>query len=240
MLQCPGAKQSFSIHLNTTSIESDAFSGCSHLTSINIPRGVTTIGNEAFKDCMNLTSITIPQNVTDLGVHAFDGCLVLQEIIVDDNNSFYSTVDGVLYSKDKTELLLCPSGKQSHSIYLNTTSIGDFAFIDCYNLTSITIPEGVTSIGIGAFAGCESLTSIILPKSIKFIETDAFLDCINLVSVTCKASTPPSCEPDIFDYVGRSLEIYVPESSVQEYQKAKPWEKNKITPIPTLPDSKDH
>lgn len=64
------------------------------------------------------------------------------------------------------------------------TSVGDYAFISCGNLTSITIPDGVTTLGEGAFLGCESLTSVTIPDSIATIGKYAFESCTSLTSIT--------------------------------------------------------
>ena len=64
------------------------------------------------------------------------------------------------------------------------TSVGDCAFFDCDNLTSISIPNGVTSIGDEAFWRCNSLTSITIPNSVKSIGDRAFFDCDSLTSIT--------------------------------------------------------
>ena len=67
------------------------------------------------------------------------------------------------------------------------TRIGDFAFVNCTSLTSITIPDGVTSIGFAAFRGCSSLTSITIPDSVTSIGDYAFMRCSSLTSITIGA-----------------------------------------------------
>ena len=63
-------------------------------------------------------------------------------------------------------------------------SINQYAFWNCKNLTSITIPSSVTSIGEYAFYGCKSLTSITIPSSVTSIGDGAFYYCTNLTSIT--------------------------------------------------------
>ena len=177
---------SITIPDSVTSIGDSAFYRCSSLTSITIPSSVTSIGNFAFKDCSSLTSITIPSSVTSIGSYAFDGCSKLNQINVDTANTAYSSMNGVLFDKDKTELIRYPEGKTdtSYAIPNSVTSIDYDAFYGCSSLTSITIPNGVTIIGGSAFEDCSSLTSITIPNSVTSIYISTFSGCSSLASIT--------------------------------------------------------
>ena len=163
---------------SVTSIGRYAFDDCSSLTSITIPDSVTSIGWYAFRYCSSLTSITIPDSVTSIGYGAFYGCSGLTAIDVVEANKFYSSVDGVLFNKDKTELICYPASKvdESYNIPDSVTSIGDSAFCFCSSLTSITIPESVTSIGDSAFAWRSGITSIDVAEGNKnYLSADGVL-----------------------------------------------------------------
>jgi hypothetical protein len=67
---------------------------------------------------------------------------------------------------------------------LPVTSIGEEAFYECYNLTSVTIPDSVTNIDPYAFGSCKSLTSITIPDSVTSIHLGIFSRCENLTSIT--------------------------------------------------------
>jgi len=167
-------------------IGDNAFFNCTSLTSVTIGNSVTTIGNKAFSDCTGLTTITIPNSVTTIKELAFSNCTGLIEINVDDNNKKYSSIDGVLYNKDVSELICYPCGMplNSFSIPNSVTKIGNSAFYGCDGLTSVTIPNSVTTIGEDAFGDCDGLTSVKIPNSVTTIEGYAFWYCDGLTSVT--------------------------------------------------------
>ena len=149
---------------------------------------VVSIRKSAFWGYSGLTTITLPESVTSIGDRAFSSCVNLEEIIVSANNPVYSSLDGVLYNKDKTELLKWPDKKLSVTIPESVTSIGDWAFSYCISLTSMTIPESVTSIGVGAFSYCSGLTSMTIPESVTSIGDEAFSYCSGLTSITLPES----------------------------------------------------
>lgn len=151
-----------------------------------IPDGVTSIGDNAFEKSTNLTSVTIGKAVTSIGEDAFDGCNALTSIAVDGSNGYYSSIDGNLYSKDGTTLILYARGKTATSFIIpdSVTSIGDNAFYRCVSLTNITIPNGVTRIGSYAFAFCTNLSSVTIGSSVTTIGGMAFYQCTNLTSAT--------------------------------------------------------
>ena len=167
-----------------------AFSDCSNLASIEIPESLTSIGNGAFEGCSGLTSIEIPDSVTSIGESAFEYCSSLTNINVSENNKNYSSIDGILFNKDKIELIKCPQSSEikEYIIPNGITSIADEAFEYCINLTSIEISDSVTSIGDDAFSGCSGLESITIPDSVTSIGDDAFWGCSSLESITISDS----------------------------------------------------
>ena len=206
---------------SVTSIGTKMFYGCSGLTTVTIPNSVTKIGVSAFEGCSGLTSVTIPNSVTSIGSLAFRYCSNLTDINVESDNTVYTSENGVLFNKAKTNLISFPAGKTeaTYTIPESVTSIGNYAFYNCSGLTSVTIPNSVTSIGnyafrncsgltsisipnldticASAFAGCNSLASITIPNSVKKIEIFAFEGCSGLTSVTIPNSVT-SIEASVF------------------------------------------
>ena len=178
----------FCVHLtditlpdNITCIEERTFEDCFYLPNITIPNGVTSIGEGAFKGCFSLTSISIPSSVKIIEKWAFAGCNSITNIEVADDNSNYSSVNGVLFNKDKTQLLRYPSGntRTNYDVPNGVTEIYDSAFSNSENLTTVNIPDGVTSIGDNAFYYCSYLTNVTLPDSVTHIGVWAFSDILH-------------------------------------------------------------
>ena len=172
-------------------IGSCAFYGCSGLKSITIPNSVTSIGGSAFCDCTSLASVSIPSSVTSIGSLAFYGCSALSGIWVDSQNAVYSSDKfGVLYSKDKSKLIMAPEYALlgDYVILSHVTSIEDRAFQGCVGLTSITIPNGVTNIDESTFMDCTELTSVIIPANVTSIGDSAFSGCTALAGVLIPSS----------------------------------------------------
>lgn len=150
----------------------------------DIPNGVKSFGDCAFDSCSTLKNITIPDSVTSIGWGVFSGSTSLTNIDVSENNLNYSSYEGVLFNKNKTELIKYPIGNErtSYNIPAGVINFGD-VFSDCKNLVNITIPNSVTNIGVGAFWQCANLASITITNSVTSIGNYAFYDCKNLKDI---------------------------------------------------------
>ena len=161
------------------------FQDCRSIKNIIIPSSVSTIGESAFSGCTSLSSVFIGSGVKELDKRGFYGCDSLAEITVDEKNANYSSLDGVLFNKDKTNVIICPNGKKgTYSLPNKVTKISSYAFCNCSGLTSVTIPNSVTSIEDYAFDDCTGLTNIAIPNSVTSIGYSAFSGCTGLTSVT--------------------------------------------------------
>ena len=174
-----------------------------------IPDGVETIAAYAFGSCRDLTSVTIPSTLTSIGMSNFTLCHSIGSFNVDDGNTAYTSVDGVLFSKDMKTLLMYPAARSGAYTVPSTVTfiswmsftscdgltsvdipdgvaaeIGANAFFECRNLTSVTIGDDVIGIGAGAFSNCRDLSDLTLGDSIGYISSHAFDGCRSLTSVT--------------------------------------------------------
>ena len=196
-----------------TSIEKDTFSGCVSLTSIEIPAKVVSIGRAAFSSCKSLTTIVIPKGVESIGERVFAYCENLQSIVVAEENAFYKSIDGNLYTKDGKNLIQYAVGKESATFKVpaGVTNIGKEAFYYCTNLTSVELPQGMTSIGSSAFSYCKGLTSITMPRSLTSIESSAFFYCTSLLSIEIPDGIT-NIGYEAFAYCSSLTSIVIPES----------------------------
>lgn len=132
-----------------------------------------------------------------------------------------SNGDGWKYGGD----VVIPASVNHEGESYPVTRIGDQAFYECHELTSVTIPEGVTAIGNEAFGRCYELTSVIIPGSMKTIGEAAFQNCNKLNSISCYAEEPPAMESEnAFEgSVYNNATLRVPEASRGNYQNTAPW-----------------
>jgi hypothetical protein len=230
--QC-GALNSVHIPDSVRAIGNDAFNSCYGLTSADIGNGVALLGANVFMNCFSLTSVTIGSNLTALPVSWVNGCVNLTAITVDPLNPAYSSLEGVLFNKDQTALILCPPRKAgTYDIPTTVTGIGiaafgyctnltnvtipdsvtniaNSAFYSCANLTSITIPGNVAAIGGAAFSLCSSLTNVIVGTNVSYLGGDVFSQCFSLTAVHFEGP-PPSADSTAFDYDGNVVIYYLP------------------------------
>lgn len=177
------------INPGVTSIGDYAFHGCDMIESVTIPNSVTRIGWSAFFECRKLTSVTIPESVASIGNVAFSYCTSLISIDVSEDNNSFTSMDGVLFNKNKSNLITCPAGKSgSYIIPESVEGIGKYAFYGCSHITDVTIPDSVTSIGYGAFRSCYDITYVSIGNGLLSIDDEAFRYCGGLISITIPES----------------------------------------------------
>ena len=167
---------------NLKKIGDMAFSKCSLLTEVDIPDSVESIGKNAFCACPSLKIMKIGEGVKNIGSGAFGDCPSLNELTLNSGNKSFVIIDKVLYNKDVTTLIWCPSTKATVDIPDSVTAILDSAFIRCAKITKLTLPEDLKTIGYSAFYDC-ALIELYIPDNITDIADCAFASCKSLRSV---------------------------------------------------------
>ncbi len=179
---------SITLPASVREIQSLAFSACSNLTSVTLNEGINSIQGWAFFRCTRLGSITLPKSVEHVGSGTFMECHNLKAIAVHPDNPKYSSVDGVLLTKDNTVLVAYPPGKQ-----------GAYA-----------VPDGVQRIEDAPFGGCNGLTSLYLPPSLEMPQRPLVYRCANLTAITVDPANTDFASIDgvLFDKACTSLLLY--------------------------------
>lgn len=217
--------------ISLTTIFDEAFRGCSGLTGIEIPNSVVSIGKNAFMDCTNLKNVTIGDGISILEDGIFENCTGLtkvffgnkiqiinhlpfknctsiNEFIVSDNNSYFSTIEGVLFNKEKTTIVQYPNEKTSEYIIPDgVISIEDYAFYDCANLTKVTIPISVNKIGAYSFDYSVSNKN-------------------NLKEIICNNPVPPATDLQSTSFgteITQKCNLTIPSGSLSAYKGANNW-----------------
>ena len=197
-----------------TEIGERAFYNCNKLSELNLGKSVSIIGNQAFYGCTAIENLTLPESVTEIGSNAFYNLTALREINwnvigLNSRENFGSAIfvnagiDGEGYSVvfgDKVKsipsaMFQCYNYDENVSklksviISDSVTSIGDYAFNNCINLTELAFGNSVTDIGSGAFAYCSGIIDIQLPVSVVNIGREAFYECTSVINLTVPEKT---------------------------------------------------
>lgn len=181
-----------------------SFDNCTALEEFNAG-GATIIGGHVFENCPNLKKVTISGNCTEFDPDLFVDCLTLEEINVTDGNGNYSSVDGVLFNKDKTELIVYPSSRPDKTYKM---------------------PDSVKKVQVDAFINCSAIEDIVLSKNLTELEKYAIYNCPVLKSVRAyrKLETigefafgysynEQSADSENVDVVAEGMKLYAPKNS---------------------------
>lgn len=214
-----------------------------------IPSSVSEISDNAFYNCRHLKTLVLPLRLKSVNAYHFLSCDSLYSISIDEKNPYLCSDGSVLYNKDKSELVFVCHTVRKISIPSSVTKIGDYAFYNrtdltsielpsgvtkigdkafsgCTNLSSLTLPSGVKEIGYAAFSDCESLRSINLPSDLKYIGMYAFDGCTDLTSIYAFMEKPCKIEETTFDNETKiNATLYVPKGSLLDYWDDNEWKK---------------
>ena len=197
---------------------------------------VTELMPFCLSNAQYLESLYIGKNIDTIDCWSLTNCPALKEIIVDPENEYFTSQDGVLYNKDMTKLLVYPNSRSKitrdnngnvtgggeFTVPESVTEIGDNAFYLCSELYKITFNEKLEKIGTMAFIKCYSLCELKLPSSLKELGTDAFSYCDSLKIVEI-----PSSVTKIGDYAffstASNIEKIIVNSKEENVELGSDW-----------------
>ena len=250
-----------------TRIGKMAFYHASQLQRVTIGENVKTIDEQAFAVCRNLSQVVIGENVDSILLNAFASgtskikildipknvkfienkslsAYSLEAINVHPDNANYTSVDGVLFNKQKNYLQEFPRSKATtYMIPDCVDTIGNLAFASNHNIVSISFSPNsqLKHIEKEAFMGCVFMQRLELPTSLQSIEERAFNGCSSLEAITSQNPTPPvmsawySFNEQVFGSVSQEIPLFVPAESVELYDAAPQWDRfATILPIGTI------
>lgn len=210
--ECP-ALTSVTLGENLKFIKTSAFERCTVLSDIILPSSLQVIDSRAFHSTALVSvSVSVPSSVVNIGKDAFNDIYALKEIKVDEANTVYSDIDGVLCSKTKTVLLRYPNSKGK----------------------TYTVPNTIKKIYDGAFSYCPELETVVFPASVISFGNNIFASNSKLKSITIFNPEPATLESsfnvsDVF--------ILVPKQSVNLYRNTYRWQDMNIKAIGSIAEN---
>lgn len=178
---CQNALSLESATIQTTSLGTYAFDGCTALTTVQLADNTNTIVNYMFRGCTSLASIELPDCITEIGLYAFENCTSMTQIVLPTE---LKTIQTAAFKN---------TGLTSVKIPSKVTNIFGSAFENCANLVSVELNEGLETLGTvgtsggnptgNVFKNCVNLEFITLPKSLVSIGSNTFQNCTKIKSV---------------------------------------------------------
>lgn len=220
---------SVDIPTDVTTIEASLFSGCPKLVSVTLPQGVTEMGNAVFFACKSLTSITIPRNVKNMGMTVFSDCSKLQYItllnnVVEEGKDIFKKLGSIPLLVEITD----PAHWCTHPIHFNG---GDgwaqpiHLTENGVNMTEFVIPDGVTTIVEFAFAACNDLTALYIPKSVTSFGNEGITAyCNAMTDIYYYSEEVPKITKETWSATEKTNKtLHVPASSIDAYKADDVW-----------------
>lgn len=151
-----------------------AFAGCSQLHTLSFPKSLAFVGKGAFCRCESIKSVTFPCQVKELDPSTFDDCPNLEAVLVDEENPYMMSVDGVLYDKAQTKLICCPEARTAALIIPHTVTVVSWPFPKSSKQSCISCSSYVPPVAKSQFGGPVGISLFVPKRSVSAYEQDAF------------------------------------------------------------------
>ena len=203
-----------------------SYTSYSYVKKIILNEGLKYINYDAFEYFLGLTEVNLPASLEVIEDEAFDCCANVEQFTVAAGNNYFSAVDGILYNKEQTKLILYPCGKTDTEVVVgnNVTELAEYAFYGAYYIKSLTIPKSVTEIPSQAIRAMNSLETVILPSTITYFGFGIFCQCNSLKSIILYAEETPEFWGEDLSLLTETT-LYVPEVSIDAYKAHDKWGK---------------
>lgn len=232
LIKYSGAKSNIVIPNTVKYIAGGVFKGDTKISTVALHNELLGIGENAFEGCTNLTAMTIPRSILKIGKNSIpDTCtisvyrpsagydyrstnrIVLNGSFTAGNETYYYIVndDGC------AEIIGCTTTSTELTVPADldgivVNKIGDYGFVDCTTLKSITIPENILNIGKYAFAGCTGLANATIPTTVDTVGDYAFNNCTGLKNVTISEGVRALGEGAFYNCISL-IEAVVPDTA---------------------------
>ena len=207
---------SLAIPNSVVTIGDAAFSGCSGLTSLTIPNSVVTIGSSSFSGCTGLTSLTIPNSVETIGGGAFSGCTGMSTLTI---GKAVSYIGGNAFNNCTNLSTVNYNADSCFSMY-TVLRVG-YSSVFGGPISTLNIGRNVKMIPNYAFYNCFGLTSLVIPDSVETIGYRAF-DAIDLDTIVSYNLIPPTLDNNAFSYSSQT-KVFVPCHAGAAYRTDAQW-----------------
>lgn len=195
--------------------------------NMTIPETTKYIDPCAFGFCSSITGdINLPAGLEYIGKYAFFGCNSIDGFNVAETNNYFSSIDGILTSKLKDTIYICPASK-SGIVELpgSIKYIGESSFYGCDKLTEVNFPAKLEGIGDYAFVYCNSLKKVMIPDNALKLGYSCFSGCTSITEFKIGLVSPPVIDYYFLDSIDKAVcKLTVPINSSVLYKNAPYWE----------------
>ena len=159
-----------------------AFAGKLTLRAATLPDSLMSLGPNAFQGCITLETVVLPDTLIEIGRNPFLGCWAMENIAITDNNPAFVFKNGLLYSKNKGELIYVnmKNAEGPFSLPAEIQTIKTESFAGCNGISKVTIPESVTALEEGSFMDCANLAAVEFPAGLANVPGNPFIRCRSL------------------------------------------------------------